>query len=123
MVQKKSHKNQMSLFAEIDNTKMLVISKKICVNCSKLKAVLQNNGVEYRSIVLEDFVQMCDDDEAVFNELENLKKTHNIKMYPVVFINQTFVQGGYSELKTLDDNGLLGQYLSDKGVIVNNDDF
>lgn len=102
---------------------MLVLSKKICVNCAKLKAVLQDSGVEYRSIVIEDFVQMCDDDEAVFNELENLKKKHGIKAYPIIFIDKTFVQGGYSELKSLDDNGLLAQYLLDKGVNVNNDDF
>ena len=115
----RSYKEYMSILKAIKNSQLLVISKKICRNCVKLKELLDDISVSYNSIVLENYMEMYDDDDFIFEEIEHLKKTHKIDSYPMVFINSEYIPSGYTEFSRMNEVGILVDYLKEKGITFN----
>lgn len=112
----------MSILKAVENSQLLVISKKICRNCVKLKDLLESQKISYRSVVLEDYMEMYDDDEFIFEEIELLKKKHKIDSYPMVFINSEYIQSAYVEFTRMHGVGILLDYLKGKGVVCSEED-
>ena len=106
----------MSILKAVQNSELLVISKKICRNCVKLKNLLESQKISFRSIVLEDYMEMYDDDDFIFEEIEHLKKTHKIDSYPMVFINSEYIQSAHVEMTRMHEVGILFDYLKGKGI-------
>lgn len=115
----RSYKEYMSILKAVENSQLLVISKKICRNCIKLKELLDNISVSYDSIVLENYMEMYDDDDFIFEEIEHLKKTLKIDSYPMVFINSEYIPSGYTEFSRMNEVGILVDYLKEKGITFN----
>ena len=115
----RSYKEYMSILKAVENSQLLVISKKICRNCVKLKELLDNISVSYDSIVLENYMEMYDDDDFIFEEIEHLKKTLKIDSYPMVFINSEYIPSGYTEFSRMNEVGILVDYLKEKGLTFN----
>jgi glutaredoxin len=109
----------MSILKAVENSHLLVISKKICRNCVKLKELLDNISVSYDSIVLETYMEMYDDDDFIFEEIEHLKKNHKIDSYPMVFIRSEYIPSGYTEFSRMNEVGILVDYLKEKGITFN----
>lgn len=117
----RSYKEYMSILKAVENSHLLVISKKICRNCVKLKELLDNISVSYDSIVLENYMEMYDDDDFIFEEIEHLKKTHKIDSYPMVFIRSEYIPSGYTEFSRMNEVGILVDYLKEKGITFNSE--
>jgi len=111
----------MSLLTAVKDSHMLVISKKVCPNCVKLKSLLQEAGITYHSVVIEDYMEMVDDDDRVFDEIEYLKNKYKITSYPMVFIGSEHIEGGYHELRRQDELGVLAGYMKGKNVSMKGD--
>ncbi|MDZ4660770.1 MAG: glutaredoxin 3 [Pseudomonadota bacterium] len=79
-------------------SKVLMYSKKVCPYCVSAKRLLQNKGIAFEEILI-------DDRPDLYEELKT--KTGHLTV-PQVFINDTFI-GGYAELKALEDEGKLDQ--------------
>lgn len=106
----------MSLLSIIkNNDKLLVFGKKICPNCKKLKNLLEGIDVEFDTILIEDYMAKYDDDDIIFEEIELLKKKHDISSYPFIFIKSDF-DGGFDRYKRMSDIGTLTAYLKSKNV-------
>jgi glutaredoxin 3 len=70
--------------------------KNPCPYCDRAKTLLDNKGWKYEVIDLTDNP----------TELEKLKNETGWRTVPMIFINDKLV-GGYSDLKTLEDDGKL----------------
>lgn len=81
--------------------KVLIYSKKVCSYCTSAKRLLQNKGILFDEILIDD------DSEAY----EKLKAKTGHMTVPQIFINEKFI-GGYAEIKALEDAGRLDQLLS-----------
>ena len=90
----------MSIIKKIENTAVVVISKKSCQNCSKLKALFDEMHIEHTAIMLEDYMEMYDDDDFIFDEIEELKSRWAITSYPMTFVQGNFL-GHYNEIMHL----------------------
>lgn len=90
----------MSIIKKIENTAVVVISKKNCKNCTKLKALFDEMHIEHTVILLEDYMEMYDDDDFIFEEIEELKSRWSITSYPMPFVNGSFL-GHYDEIMRL----------------------
>lgn len=112
-------KEAMSILKAVKCSHLLVISKKNCRNCVKLKELLDNMSVSYDRIVLEEYMEMYDDDDFIFEEIEHLKKAHKIDSYPMVFIRSEYIHSGYTEFARMHEVGILGDYLRGKGISFN----
>jgi len=76
-------------------------------------------SVSYDRIVLEEYMEMYDDDDFIFEEIEHLKKVHKIDSYPMVFIRSEYIHSGYTEFARMHEVGILGDYLRGKGISFN----
>lgn len=70
--------------------------KNPCPYCDRAKTFLDNKGWKYEVIDLTDKPA----------ELEALKNKTGWKTVPMIFINENLI-GGYSDMKTLEDEGKL----------------
>ena len=70
--------------------------KNPCPYCDRAKTLLDNKGWKYEVVDLTDKPA----------ELEKLKTETGWRTVPMIFINEKLV-GGYSDLKTLEDDGKL----------------
>ena len=114
----------MSLVNLVKNEKILMLSKKACINCNKLKQLLSDKNITYKTIVLEEYMENFDDDDFIFDDIESLKKTFNISSYPMLFIDGNFV-GHYSEIKKMNICNDFNNYLKEHNIdyIDNDEDF
>lgn len=91
---------KMSIIAKINKEPVVVLSKKICGNCSRLKSLLNSMRIEFKDVVVEDYAELYEDDDFIFDEIQDLKARWSIMSYPMMFINAKFV-GHYSEIQQL----------------------
>ena len=70
--------------------------KDPCPYCDRAKTFLDNKGFKYEVVDLTNKM----------DELESLKQKTGWKTVPMIFINDNLV-GGYTDLKTLEDDGKL----------------
>ncbi len=78
-----------------------IYSKKNCIYCVRAKNLLIEKGIDFREIMVDT------SDQCMVSELED--KT-GMKTFPQIFIGNE-VLGGYSELKELEQNTGLNQFL------------
>ena len=113
----------MSLVKLIETKKFVVISKKQCPNCKKLKEMLDAKKLAYEYILLEDYMELFDDDDFIFDDIELLKKKWNITAYPMTFIDNEFI-GTYSEIQKMNSFDTFNNILKSKGIpFEDNEDF
>ena len=105
----------MSLVKIIKDNKFVVLSKKNCPNCLKLKTLLDKKQISYKYIVLENYMEKYDDDDFIFDDIENLKKKWNITSYPMTFIDDEFI-GHYSEIEKMNSFNSFNNILTSKGI-------
>ena len=77
-------------------TNIIVYSGRLCTYCNAAKRLLDNKGVKYKEI-------MVDDDPALREEMEQRSKRNTI---PQIFIGDTHV-GGFDDLAELNRDGKL----------------
>lgn len=113
----------MSLLALIKNSKIIVISKKSCRYCVKLKELLNSKNITYVNINVEDYMEKFDDDDFIFDEIEQLKGQWNITSYPMTFIDNEFI-GDYTTIEKMNAFGNFDILLKNKNInyISPNDD-
>lgn len=112
----------MSILASIKKNRIVVISKKACRSCVLLKELLSNKKIPYVSIGIEDYMEMYDDDDFIFEEIEHLKSKWNITTYPMTFIDGEFF-GDYSAIEKMNAFGNLDIQLKNKGIdYISNDE-
>ena len=56
--------------------------------------------IEHTVILLEDYMEKYDDDDFIFDEIEELKSRWSITSYPMPFVNGSFL-GHYDEIMRL----------------------
>lgn len=113
----------MSLVKLVEKTKFVVISKKNCPNCNKLKELLDDKKLKYEYILIEDYMELFEDDEFIFDDIEYLKKRWNITAYPMTFIDNEFI-GTYSEIQKMNSFDTFNNILKSKNIpFEDNDDF
>lgn len=76
--------------------KVLIYTKSFCPYCDRAKALLNQKGVPFEEIFLDDKPE----------EYETLKKRTGMMTVPQIFINDQLV-GGYTDLAALDREGKL----------------
>jgi len=81
--------------------KIQVYTSGSCPFCVRAKLLLDNKGVEYQEIILDDHPE---------KKLEIMKKL-NWKTVPIIIINGELV-GGYQQLASLERTGELDKLLS-----------
>lgn len=81
--------------------KVVVYSKTYCPFCVRAKNLLDNKGVAFEEI-------MVDDDPQLFADL---KKKSGMMTVPQIFIDDKLV-GGYTELAALEEKGELDPLLA-----------
>ena len=80
-----------------DNTAdIIVYSGRLCTYCNAAKRLLDNKGVKYKEI-------MVDDDPALREEMEQRSQRNTV---PQIFIGETHV-GGFDDLAELNRDGKL----------------
>jgi glutaredoxin len=70
-----------------------VYSKSGCVNCVKVKALLKEKNANFLVIDCDEYLL---EDKLAFLQFIHLLVGKDYKMFPMVFLNGTFV-GGYKE--------------------------
>ena len=73
------------------NAKVVVYTKSYCPYCDRAKALLQNKGVAFEEVYLDDKPE----------EYATLKQKTGMMTVPQIFINEQLV-GGYTELAALE---------------------
>lgn len=111
----------MSLIKIIEKEKFVVLSKKVCPNCVKLKKILDDKEIVYTSIVIEDYMEKFDDDDFIFDDLDELKRKWNIKSYPMTFIDNQFI-GDFTEIQKMNSFDTFNNMLRSKGVAFKDDE-
>ena len=94
---------------------MLIISKKQCKNCKKLKEMLDKKSIKYMSLIIEDYIDTMDDDEFIMKEMQLIKAKWNISMYPMLFIDGEYL-GDYGTIEKMNTFEEFNSILSDKGI-------
>ena len=92
----------------LTDDKVFIFSKTTCSFCAQSKLLLQNNGVAFDVLEVDnvDFTQKHQDD---------LFGITNLKTYPNIFIGKKPI-GGYDSLKELQKTGKLYQQLQDANI-------
>lgn len=80
--------------------KVLIYTKSYCPYCDRAKALLNDKGVQFEEIFLDDKPE----------EYDTLKKRTGMMTVPQIFINDQLV-GGYTDLAALDREGKLDEML------------
>lgn len=81
--------------------KVTIYSKDPCPYCVNAKRFLDNRGVKYEVIDLTDKPE----------EMQAMKDKTGWRTVPIIFIGDKMI-GGYTDLKTLDEEGKLDELLS-----------
>lgn len=81
--------------------KIKIVKKNPCPYCDRAITLLDNKGLKYEIIDLTDRL----------DELQTWKDKTGWKTVPMIFINDELV-GGYTDLKTLDEEGKLDSMVS-----------
>ena len=105
----------MSILSIIEKNEFVVISKKLCKNCTKLKDLLNSKQVSFISIGMEDHMEKYDDDDFIFDEIEHLKTKWGITSYPMTFIKNEFV-GDYTAIEKMNAFGDFDILLKNKNI-------
>ncbi len=111
----------MSIIHIIKNNKLVVISKRGCHNCLKLKQLLGSKKITYETIHLENFMEMYDGDELILEEIDSLKKAWNIMSFPMTFIDNAFI-GHYKDIEKMNVFSEFDDMLLKKNVLFENND-
>ena len=80
-------------FPEPQKGVITVYSKSGCINCSKVKTLLNNTKTEFTVIDCDEFIL---DNKEKFLEFIQVLIGKEYKMFPIVFNNKQFI-GGYNE--------------------------
>jgi len=76
--------------------KVVVYTKDPCPYCVRAIQFLENKGVAYQEIDLTDKPE----------EIDRIKNETGWRTVPIIMINDKLI-GGYTDMKTLDDEGQL----------------
>ena len=82
-------------------SKVVIYSKVPCPYCDRAKAFLKEKGVTYQLIDLTDKPE----------EMQAIKDKTGWRTVPIIMINDQLI-GGYTDIKTLDEEGKLDALLS-----------
>lgn len=85
---------------EDEMAEIILYKKNPCPYCDRAIALLEEKGATYKIIDLTNNL----------DELDRIKNETGWKTVPIILINGKLV-GGYTDLKTLDDNGELDPLL------------
>jgi hypothetical protein len=95
----------MSLLSIIEKSNIVVvISKKHCINCQKLKVLFKANNVVFENIIIENLIDQSKDSDIenkIFEDIETLKRKWGIKSYPMTFNKNEYI-GDYNKIKRLN---------------------
>lgn len=105
----------MSLVKMIENERFIVIGKKNCPNCIKLKKILDEKNLSYKYILIEEYMELYDDDDFIYDDIEFLKNKWNITSYPMTFIDAEFI-GSYSEIQKMNSFNAFNNILISKNI-------
>jgi glutaredoxin len=72
-----------------------IYSKSGCLQCSKVKTLLQDNKLNFTMVDCDEYIL---EDKQSFLLFINSMANRDIKMFPIIFYNGTFI-GGYTETK------------------------
>lgn len=86
-------------FISPSNLGFTVYSKSGCLNCSKVKKLLQENMISYNLIDCDDYII---EDKPGFLLFINKVTSVDVKVFPIIFNNGTFI-GSYNETKDYID--------------------
>lgn len=113
-----------SIIQILEENKVVVISKKNCSYCVKLKALLLKKVIEYSCIEIESFMSTFDDDNSVLDDIDTLKGKWGITSYPMFFINNIHI-GDYGPINKMNVFDECDKVLNDNKVSFsdNKDDF
>ncbi|KAH9496855.1 Glutaredoxin-2, mitochondrial [Bulinus truncatus] len=89
----------------VKNNRVVVFSKSHCPHCDDSKTLLSNMGVNFKTVELDQMQEG--------NQVQNfLGKITDARTVPRIFIDGQCV-GGNSDLKTLNNTGVLQELLKD----------
>lgn len=80
--------------------KVIIYSKKVCPYCVRAKNLLNQKGVRFEEILMDDKL----------DELDALKKKSGHMTVPIIYINDQMI-GGYDDMAKLDAEGKLDALL------------
>ena len=106
----------MSLVKLIESKKFIVIGKKNCPNCIKLKNLLDEKKLNYEYILIEEYMSIYDDDDFIYDDIDFLKKKWNITSYPMTFIDNEFI-GSYFEIQKMNLFDTFNNILKSKHIL------
>ncbi|RUS80630.1 hypothetical protein EGW08_011610 [Elysia chlorotica] len=92
----------------VNRNRVVVFSKTHCPHCTDSKTLLTGRGVEYKTVELDQI----NNGSQVQNVLGSITDARTV---PRIFINGQCV-GGNSDLKSLDQEGKLGELLKKAGL-------
>ena len=72
-----------------------IYSKSGCLQCSKVKTLLQDNRLSFTAVDCDEYIL---EDKPSFLLFMNNMANRDIKVFPMIFYNGTFI-GGYTETK------------------------
>lgn len=82
-------------FISPSNLGFTIYSKSGCLNCSKVKKLLQDNAINYNLIDCDDYII---EDKPDFLFFIKQVACVDVKVFPIIFHNGTFI-GSYNETK------------------------
>ena len=78
----------------IQNTSIVVFSKKHCYKCDQLKEFLILENLYFYNCTIDEF----EDDEHIFDIIDTLKSLTKFSQFPVCFIDKEYISS-FSEFK------------------------
>jgi len=72
-----------------------IYSKSGCLQCSKVKTLLQDNKLDFTVVDCDEYIL---EDKQSFLLFMNNMANRDIKVFPMIFYNGTFI-GGYPETR------------------------
>lgn len=76
-----------------------IYSKSGCLQCSKVKTLLQDNKLDFTVVDCDEYIL---EDKPSFLLFMNNMTNRDVKVFPMIFYNSTFI-GGYSETREYVD--------------------
>jgi glutaredoxin len=96
----------MGLLSIIEHNQVVVLSKKNCSDCEKLRKLLNSKCIEFKYVVIDEILKTNVDEDVIFGDIENLKKKWEIHSYPMMFIKEIYI-GNY---KTILEKNVFNEF-------------
>ena len=81
------------------NSGFTIYSKSGCLQCSKVKTLLQDNKLSFNVVDCDEYI--LEDKQSFLLFMNNITQ-RDIKMFPMIFYNGTFI-GSYPETREYVD--------------------